>query len=115
MKWTANIPVSPVTPTTAAIASCVPPQVWDETCARQGSWYRASRKKGLYLVISSFELEGYGEKKEAIITLSDFDPPRIASLEEKHQMISESEFINQIPPGWEMVKEIEKKMWIFLK
>jgi hypothetical protein len=43
--------------------SIVGPEVWDETCARQGSWYRASKKNGLYLVVSSREIEGLGEKR----------------------------------------------------
>ena len=50
--------------------SSVAPEVWGDTCARQGSWYRASDKNGLYLVISSFELEGYENKKAARITKS---------------------------------------------
>ena len=48
--------------------SSVAPNVWDEICARQGSWYRASNKNGLHLVVSSFDLRGYRNKKSSIIT-----------------------------------------------
>ena len=37
----------------------VAPEVWSETCGRQGSWYRTSEKNGLYLIVSSFDLKDY--------------------------------------------------------
>ena len=92
--------------------SSVAPHVWDDTCARQGSWYRASDKNGLYLVISSFELNGYEDKKAATLTRSEFDPPRLASTEEKHDLIHDPEFVNQIPPEWRTVDEMEKRIYL---
>ena len=61
--------------------SCVSPEVWNQTCARQGSWYRASRKNGLHLVVSSFDLAAYGHQKEAVITRSGFILPAAAGHE----------------------------------
>ncbi len=92
--------------------SIVAPEVWDDTCARQGSWYRASDKNGLYLVVSSFELGGYEEQKAATITRSEFDPPKLASEEEKKRMINDQEFMNKIPPDWQKIDEIEKRIYL---
>ena len=94
--------------------SSVAPAVWNDTCARQGSWYRASDKNGLYLVVSSFELEGYENQKAATITLSEFNPPRLASKEEKRLMINDPEFIHQIPPYWKEIDKKEKKTYLRL-
>jgi len=90
----------------------VSPEVWNQTCSRQGSWYRASDKNGLYLVISSFELEGYEDRKAATITESDFDPPRLAGPEEKKAMIDDPQFAKQIPAQWNETNDTEKKIFL---
>jgi len=89
--------------------SSVAPKVWNETCARQGSWYRASDKNGLYLLISSFPLVDYEDKKAATITRSLFSPPRFATMEEKKHLALDHKFINQIPPAWNRIEEKDKK------
>ncbi|RLB80267.1 MAG: hypothetical protein DRH15_07725, partial [Deltaproteobacteria bacterium] len=66
----------------------VAPHVWGETCYRQGGWYRASHKNGLFLIVSFFDLEGYEDKKAAVITESDFVPPRIELIQDKKIVIS---------------------------
>ncbi|MFC1535005.1 hypothetical protein ACFL7M_16765 [Thermodesulfobacteriota bacterium] len=90
--------------------SSVAPEVWRETCARQGSWYRVSEKNGLYLVVSSFELVGYEDKREATITFSDFHPSRLPTSEEKMDMISDPGFSVKIPSEWQNVNETEKRV-----
>jgi hypothetical protein len=92
--------------------SSVAPEVWDATCSRQGSWYRASDKNGLYLVISSFELEGYENQKAATITPSRFNPPRLARSEEKKNMIQNSDFMKRVPLEWQTVREMEKRIYL---
>ena len=92
--------------------SSVAPEVWGETCSRQGSWYRASDKNGLYLVISSFELKGYEGKKTATITKSDFVPPRHASPEEKEEMILDPAFADKMPAAWTHVDNLEKRIYL---
>ncbi|MBW1941462.1 MAG: hypothetical protein JRG79_20080 [Deltaproteobacteria bacterium] len=92
--------------------SSVAPGVWGETCSRQGSWYRASDKNGLYLIISNRELEGYGDRKAATITRSDFIPPGRASLREKESMTSDPDFRRRIPPQWPEVKEVERRIYL---
>jgi hypothetical protein len=92
--------------------SSVAPEVWNQTCSRQGSWYRASDKNGLYLVISSFELVGYKDKKAATITESDFDPPKLASSAEKKAMVRDPQFARQVPPRWKQASDTEKKIFL---
>ena len=91
--------------------SVVAPEVWDETCARQGSWYRASSKNGLYLIISSLELDEFAHKKAATIRPVAFQPPRLASVEEKREMVSDPEFLKRVPEGWKKVDEFEKRLY----
>ncbi len=92
--------------------SSVAPSVWSETCYRQGGWYRHSSKNGLYLVVSSFELEGYEDKKAATITESDFSPPRLASIEDKKRLIEQPELNRNLPREWLSVEDIEKRIYL---
>ena len=89
----------------------VAPEVWRGTCQRQGSWYRRSAKKGLYLIISSFELEGFEPYREAVITRSDFILPRPATREEKQEMVEDEEFRLSVPEEWHIVSDLEKRLW----
>jgi len=90
----------------------ISPEVWGQTCHRQGSWYRESEKNGQYLIISSFELEGFEYGKEAIITRSDFLLPRPATREEKQEMVEDEEFKSLIPQEWHVISDLEKRIWM---
>jgi hypothetical protein len=92
--------------------SCVAPEVWDDTCARQGSWYRASEKNGLYLVVSSFDVEELQGKKEGTIRQVDFRPPKLATLEEKKALADDPEFEQRVPLRWRQVNELEKRVFL---
>jgi hypothetical protein len=92
--------------------SSVSPEVWTKTCARQGSWYRASPKSGLHLIISSFELDHSRYTKEATITKSDFRPPRYANEKEKMEMIRDRDFARKVPAEWQTVSEVEKGTYL---
>jgi hypothetical protein len=92
--------------------SSVAPDVWSATCARQGSWYRASKKKGLYLIVSSFELENYQQRREATITRTDFFPPRHATQAEKQALLMNDEFLSEIPPRWSRADDLEKRIYL---
>jgi hypothetical protein len=89
----------------------VAPEVWSGTCQRQGSWYRRSDKKGLYLIISSFELEEFAPHREAVITRSEFILPRPATREEKQEMVQDEEFRFSVPEQWYKVSDLEKRLW----
>jgi hypothetical protein len=90
----------------------VAPEVWNETCKRQGSWYRTSQKRGHYLIISSFLLEGYDDQQAATISESDFVPPRRATLEEKQALMNDPELRKRLPPEWQQVEETEKRIYL---
>ncbi len=90
----------------------VGPEVWNDACARQGSWYRSSEKKGLYLIVSSFPLGGYEEHKAAIITESDFAPPRPATREEKEALVAAPGFERLVPSEWQGVDDREKRTYL---
>ena len=90
----------------------VAPEVWNDTCARQGSWYRSSEKNGLYLIVSSFELEGYEDRKFAVLTESDFMPSRLALLEEKMSLFEDPRLRERIPSEWKQVGETEKRIYL---
>ena len=90
----------------------VAPDVWDETCKRQGSWYRTSEKAGLFLIIISFDLEGYKARKAATIIESDFVPPRLATLKEKKALARDVELERRLPPEWNQVSDREKGIYL---
>jgi hypothetical protein len=92
--------------------SCVAPEVWDDTCERQGSWYRASEKRGLFLVVSSFDVEELKGKKAGTIRRVDFQPPKAATLKEKKAMAADPDFDQRIPPRWRKITEVEKRVFL---
>lgn len=92
--------------------SSVAPGIWNETCSRQGSWYRASDKNGLYLIVSSFEVEGYEEKKAAVITKSGFVPPRSATWSDKEDLVRAHSLIEKMPRAWAEVEDLEKRIYL---
>ena len=92
--------------------SSVAPEIWNDTCGRQGSWYRTSAKNGLYLIVSSFELDDHADKKVATITESDFVPPRVATLEDKKELFHDTVLKKRLPKEWQHVQETEKKIYL---
>ena len=92
--------------------SSVAPEVWSDVCKRQGSWYRCSEKNGLYVVISSFKINGYEEKKAATITISDFIPHRLASQKDKEALANDDAFKRCQPSEWQRVDEKEKRLYL---
>jgi hypothetical protein len=90
----------------------VAPDVWNETCARQGSWYRRSIKNGLYLVISAFDLDGHEHEKAAVITESDFVPPRLAGEADKRALVQDPAVKARIPDEWRAPGETEKRIYL---
>jgi len=90
----------------------VSPEVWSQTCHRQGSWYRKSEKNGQYLIISSLELEGFVQYRQAVITRSDFLLPRPATRVEKQEMVEDQEFQSLLPQEWRVISDREKRIWM---
>ena len=90
----------------------VAPEIWDETCCRQGSWYRTSDKNGLYLIVSAFELDGFETRRAAVITESDFVLPQSASPTEKQLLLEAPRLQERMPARWRQVDEIEKRIYL---
>jgi hypothetical protein len=100
--------VCPALDRSAAISS-ISPQTWNQTCARQGSWYRASDKNDHYLIVSPEPIRDLNGRCAAAITASDFEPPRLASATEKAEMASDPFVKRHIPQGWYKVSGGEKR------
>jgi hypothetical protein len=92
--------------------SIVAPSVWSETCARPGSWYRRSDRNGLYLAVSSSELQEFGHRKVALLTPAEFTPPEKPTPDEKEELIRDPDFRSLVPPEWDDVTELEKKLYL---
>lgn len=78
--------------------SIVPPEAWDRQCLRQGSWYRASAKRGQVLLVSNREqpqIEPWGR-----ITIEAFSPPRLASEQDVLEAMGDEKAIQLLPDGW---------------
>jgi hypothetical protein len=90
----------------------VAPEVWGETCGRQGSWYRSSDRNGRVLIVSAFPLEGYEEDLEGRISLSSFQPPARATREELEAMTADPAFAGQVPPEWSRTGETERRIQV---
>jgi len=92
--------------------ACVAPEVWNDTCARQGSWYRASDKNGLFLVVSSFDLQELKDKKAGTIRRVAFHPPKTATSEDKKALVRDPDFERSVPPRWREITDVEKRVFL---
>lgn len=90
----------------------VAPKIWNEACRRQGSWYRTSERKGLYLIISQFELADFGPERAAVITESDFVLPQPASAKKKEILLKTPILEKRVPAEWHQVNEKDKKIYL---
>ncbi len=92
--------------------SSVAPEVWGDTCRRQGSWYRSSDRNGLFLIVSSFAIEGYEEHLSGRIIRSDFKPPSYAGREEMETMVADPAFVKSVPLEWPRAETTEKRIQV---
>ncbi|MCD4720086.1 MAG: hypothetical protein K8S13_09540 [Desulfobacula sp.] len=90
----------------------VPPAAWNGTCNRQGSWYRQSEKKNMFLLVSNFQLLDSEIRLQAVITESNFYPPRLASKQEKMALVADSAFKKRLPEEWSQISSPEKRIYL---
>ncbi len=91
----------------------VAPEVWDDTCGRQGSWYRSSDRNGLYLIVSSYPIEGMEQARAARITRSSIArPARIVTGEEKRDMVADPRVRERIPARWSRAEDTERRIQV---
>ncbi len=76
----------------------VEPGVWDLQCLRQGSWYRASRRRGQTLLVTNQPLDGFSPWGD--LTLEPFRPPRIATDKDVVEMLCDARVPEILPEGW---------------
>lgn len=90
--------------------SSVAPDVWSDTCRRQGSWYRNSHLNGLFLIVSSFPVQGYEDCLAGRITRTEFKPPRLAEEKDIQALTADPEFEKHVPPEWFRAGQNEKRI-----
>jgi hypothetical protein len=92
-----------------------PPEVWSRVCVRQGSWYRASDRRGHYMVMSDHRLpEALDEFLDSEMSVSDFVPESLPTAEELSTIVSSEEYQSQKPDRWEKVRWTEAVMYKML-
>ncbi|MBX3365394.1 MAG: hypothetical protein KF866_11620 [Phycisphaeraceae bacterium] len=85
-----------------------PPAKWDGFCKRQGSWYRASHRRGATLLVSDHELPPeFADRLDARLEPSDFAPPREASREDFETLVHAEAYTNARPDDWERVNRLD--------
>ncbi len=97
----------------------VKPETWSKyaLCKRQFSWYRHSKKSGLYLIVSGKELDRFHITPEVIITNNPnkrFKPPVLPDREEQKRLINRESYINARPDEWEQIedKKEDNEKWL---
>jgi hypothetical protein len=89
-----------------------PPEVWSRVCVRQGSWYRASGRRGHYMVMSDHRLpEALDAFLDSEMSVSDFAPESLPTTEELATIVSSEEYRSQKPARWEKVRWTEAAMF----
>ncbi|MBW1816302.1 MAG: hypothetical protein JRF65_03370 [Deltaproteobacteria bacterium] len=110
LKSAKSIVCAPLDPISKATS--VAPGVWNETCNRQGGWYRESDKNGLYLVVSPMDLPGVEDRKAAVITESDFVPPRLAGDTDRAALVADPRYQAREPEAWKTPGDVEKRIYL---
>lgn len=76
----------------------VAPRIWDLRCSRQGSWYRASSRKGHFLLVSNSLIETMDPC--GCITLEAFEPPQTATDSHVMEIMTDPRVPEVLPLGW---------------
>lgn len=88
------------------------PQVWSRVCVRQGSWYRASDRRGHTMLMSDHRLpEALDEFLDAEMSVSDFQPASLPTADEMRALVASEEYQSQKPDRWERVRWTEAVMF----
>lgn len=98
----------------------VVPEAWDKTCARQGSWYRASDKNGAVLLVSPVFLNRIFENSAvrgglaAILDLEPFTPKANARTEQIDKLLEDRVFRKLVPLEWFQVNKRQESTHVAL-
>lgn len=110
VKAARGVVCSPLDPRSRIMT--VAPEVWAETCKRQGTWYRTSDKAGLHLVVSPWELKGLAPRPSLVLTLSDFSPPRLAEPSDREALLLLPVLKERMPEEWNRSTEMERTIYV---
>ena len=87
------------------------PQVFSRMCTRQGSWYRASKRNGQFLLLSPVRLgAAFDHHLDAEMNASTFQPETLPTREELHAIVDSPEYKTQRPDEWEQKTAMEAVM-----
>ena len=78
------------------------PEIWPVICKHDATpWYRASRRAGQYLVVSSRPLDAeFDECLATTITPVDFTPPALPTPGQEQQLADDPRYRSKQPDGW---------------
>ena len=109
LRWARGVVCTPLDPLNKI--GLISPQVWDETCERQGSWYRSSARAGQYILVSDAPINHPLLEPNTIIRLSSFQTSRTASEPERQKLVDVNSYRDREPKEWTKIDERERKRW----
>jgi hypothetical protein len=109
LRWGRGVVCAPLDP--ISHMTVITPTVWNETCSRQGSWYRESKRRGQYLVVSSVPVDYGACMPNTIIRRSLFQSSRSAIPGERAHLLQSKLYLKQVPAEWPHMGAQEKKRW----
>lgn len=85
-----------------------PPKRWSGFCKRQGSWYRDSRRRGQWLLVSDHRLPAaYESALDSITAPSEHAPSSGVSEVELHELVEAPIYQFGQPRDWESVTRLD--------
>ena len=109
LKWARGVVCTPLDIISKVML--VPPKAWEETCDRQGSWYRSSPRAGQYLLVSEEALDHPVMEANTVITPSSFEPPAQAADGDVERLLASGIYRKREPEEWRHMDERERKRW----
>jgi hypothetical protein len=78
------------------------PGIWSGICARQGSWYRDSERRGQFMVMSDHRLPAELDRfLDSEMAVSDFVPEQLPDEEQLGEIVASEEYQSRKPKEWE--------------
>ncbi len=78
----------------------VPPEIWSNTCVRQGSWFRTSPWAEAHLIVSNDSLTLSGVIHNGTIQLISLEEWPISQIEDYEYLLHDPRFISRAPEEW---------------
>ena len=89
-----------------------PPALWSFMCSRQGSWYRKSKRRGQYMMMSEERLPTEMDRfRDAELGISDFHSDHVPSDDEMAEVVASAEYQDNKPKAWEKVGAMDAMIY----